>query len=56
MEKIVNTAAVHIVLTRLAIDFMEFVSLVVKVVTMDKNVSKVFLFEYEPESYLLFIY
>ena len=56
MEKIVDTAAVHIVLTRLAIDFMEFVSLAVKVGTMDKNASKVSLCEYLLESYQLFIY
>ena len=45
MEKIVDTAAVHIVLTKLAIDFMEFVSLVVKTGTMYKNVNKVSLYE-----------
>ena len=49
MEKTVSIPAVNIVLTRLAIDFKEFVSLVVKV-------SKVFLNEYFLESYLLFIY
>ena len=36
-----NTTVVNIVLTRLVVDFMEFVSLVVKVGTMDKNVKKV---------------
>ena len=46
MEMTVSTPAVNIVSTRLAIDFMEFVSLVVKVGTMDKNVSKVSLYEY----------
>ena len=57
MEKIVDTAAVNIVLTRLAIDFKEFVSLVVKLGIMDKDVSKVFLFiEYFLESNLPFIY
>ena len=56
MEKIVDTAAVHIVLTRPVIDFMEFVSLGVKVDTTDKNASKVSLYEYLLESYQLFIY
>ena len=41
MEKTVSIPVVHIVLTRLAIDFMEFVILDVKLGTMDKNVSKV---------------
>ena len=56
MEKTVNTLVVNIVLTRLVIDLMEFVSLVVKVGTMDKNVGKVFIHEYLTESCLLFIY
>ena len=43
MEKTVNIPAVNIVLTRPVIDFMEFVSLVVKLGTLDKSVSKVFM-------------
>ena len=43
MEKTVNIPAVNIVLTRPVIDFMEFVSLVVKLGTLDKSVSKVFI-------------
>ena len=43
MEKTVNIPAVDIVLTRLVIDLMEFVSLVVKLGTLDKSVSKVFI-------------
>ena len=46
MEKTVNIPAVNIVLTRLVIDLMEFVSLDVKVGFMDKNVTKVSLYEY----------
>ena len=46
MEKTVFTPAVIIVLTKPAIDFMEFVSLDVKVGIMDKNVSKVSIHEY----------
>ena len=45
MEKIVDTTVVHIALTRPVTDFMEFVSLVVKTGTMDKNVNKVSLYE-----------
>ena len=46
MEKTVNIPAVNIALTRLVIDLMEFVSLDVKVGFMDKNVTKVSLYEY----------
>ena len=45
MERTVCTPAVKIVLTKLAIDFMEFVILDVKVGIMDKNVTKVFIHE-----------
>ena len=45
MEKTVCTPAVKIVLTKPAIDSMEFVSLDVKVGIMDKNVTKVFIHE-----------
>ena len=41
MEKTVKFPVVSIVLTTLVMDFMEFVSLVVKVGTMDKTVKKV---------------
>ena len=46
MEKTVCTPAVKIVLTKPAIDFMEFVTLDVKVGIMDKNVNKVSIHEY----------
>ena len=53
MVKTVNTPAVSIVLTRLVIDFMEYVNLVVKVATMDKSVSKVLIHVYGYLSELL---
>ena len=56
MEKTVCTPAVKIVLTKRAIDFMEFVSLDVKVGIMDKNVRKVFIHEYLSGICLLIIY
>ena len=58
MEKTVNIPAVNIVLTRPVIDFMEFVSLVVKLDTLDKSVSKVFIhvFGYWPEMCFLIFF
>ena len=56
MEKTAGTLVMSIVLTRPAIDFMESVSLDVKVGTMDKNVSKVSIHEYSTENCLLFIF
>ena len=56
MERTVCTPAVKIVLTRPAIDFMEFVSLDVKVGIMDKNVRKVFIHEYLSGFCLLIIH
>ena len=46
MEKTASIHVVNNVLTKPAIDFMEFVSLVVKVGTMDKSVNKVSIYEY----------
>ena len=54
MEKTVSTLAVNIVLTKPAIDFMEFVTLDVKVDIMDKSVSKVSIYEYSTEICLFF--
>ena len=56
MEKTAGTLVMSIVLTRPAIDFMEFVSLGVKVGIMDKNVSKVSIHAYATENCLLFIF
>ena len=58
MEKTVSFPVVNIALIKPVIDFMEFVSLVVKVGTMDRNVRKVFIhvYEYLTENFLLCIY
>ena len=56
MEKTADTLVMSIVLTRPAIDFMESVSLGVKVGIMDKNVSKVSIHAYATENCLLFIF